>query len=341
MPEPIAITTTRQGVRDACTHLRAGGARLGLVPTMGALHKGHLALVEEARRHADHVVVSVFVNPTQFAPHEDFDRYPRQLATDAAMLAQAGASLIYAPDATSIYPPGDSTRVHVGGVSAHFEGRFRPHFFEGVASVVARLLIHVAPDVAVFGEKDFQQLAVIRRMTADLGLPVEIAGVATVREADGLALSSRNAYLDAAAAAGRPGPDTRFRQHPPAVCCLVGGNPADRQLRAGLTAVGPDRCKLTHRHPDGYRRPLGHGHSPSFRLCHGPACDGMRHAASRARRPIAESTSRWPTFRCLRHRGGARDCPSQLCDLPRHCQLRRQPEPDVAAVSNPVGLLSC
>jgi pantoate--beta-alanine ligase len=198
MPEPIAITTTRQGVRDACTHLRAGGARLGLVPTMGALHKGHLALVEEARRHADHVVVSVFVNPTQFAPHEDFDRYPRQLATDAAMLAQAGASLIYAPDATSIYPPGDSTRVHVGGVSAHFEGRFRPHFFEGVASVVARLLIHVAPDVAVFGEKDFQQLAVIRRMTADLGLPVEIAGVATVREADGLALSSRNAYLDAA-----------------------------------------------------------------------------------------------------------------------------------------------
>jgi pantoate--beta-alanine ligase len=198
MPDPIAIATTRDGLRAICATLRDGGHSLALVPTMGALHAGHLALVAEARRRADRVIVSVFVNPTQFAPHEDFDRYPRRLDADATMLAEAGADLVYAPDAASIYPPGDSTQVHVSGVSEPFEGSFRPHFFGGVASVVARLLIHAAPDVAVFGEKDFQQLAVIRRMTLDLGLPVAIVGAPTVREEDGLALSSRNAYLDPA-----------------------------------------------------------------------------------------------------------------------------------------------
>jgi pantoate--beta-alanine ligase len=177
------------------------------VPTMGALHAGHLELVKAARQHASHVVVSVFVNPTQFAPHEDFDRYPRQLEQDSALLAGVGADLIYAPDTPEMYPPGDSTQVTVSGITDHFEGAFRPHFFAGVASVVSRLLIHCQPDVALFGEKDFQQLQVITQMTRDLGLPVEIVGVPTVREADGLAMSSRNAYLSAeerAAAVGLP-----------------------------------------------------------------------------------------------------------------------------------------
>jgi pantoate--beta-alanine ligase len=184
------------------------------------------------------VVVSIFVNPTQFAPHEDFGRYPRQLAADCGMLSGAGANLVYAPTATTMYPPGDSTRIQVSGVTEHFEGTFRPHFFSGVASVVARLFIHVAPDAAYFGEKDFQQLAVIRQMTTDLGLPVTIVGVPTVREADGLAMSSRNAYLDAnqrAAAVALPNAMKAMRDQ------LVAGvnvSLAEANARASLEAAG-------------------------------------------------------------------------------------------------------
>lgn len=181
---------------------RARGERVALVPTMGALHRGHLGLVGEARRRADRVVASVFVNPTQFAPGEDFDRYPRDLAGDRAALADAGVDVLFAPGVDEVYPPGDATRVRVGGLTDVLCGPLRPGHFEGVATVVTKLLCATLPDVAVFGRKDYQQLAVIRRLVADLLLPVEIVGMATVREADGLAMSSRNVYLS---------PDERVR----------------------------------------------------------------------------------------------------------------------------------
>jgi len=176
---------------------RAGGARIGLVPTMGALHDGHLSLVRATKERCSRVVVSIFVNPTQFAPHEDFDRYPRTLGTDMAKLSGL-ADLVFAPSPAEMYPEGFSTRIEIGGPSAGLETDFRPHFFGGVATIVAKLLIAAMPDVAIFGEKDYQQLLVIRRLVADLALPVEIMGGPIVREADGLALSSRNAYLEPA-----------------------------------------------------------------------------------------------------------------------------------------------
>jgi pantoate--beta-alanine ligase len=189
------IVTGVAALRAEIAAWRRDGARIGLVPTMGALHEGHLSLVRETQTRADKTVASIFVNPTQFAPHEDFDRYPRTLESDAAKLAGVGLDAIFAPGVAEIYPQGFATAMTVGGPSAGLETDFRPHFFGGVAIVVAKLLIAAMPDVAVFGEKDYQQLLVIRRMTADLGLPIEIAGAPIVREADGLAMSSRNAYL--------------------------------------------------------------------------------------------------------------------------------------------------
>ncbi len=170
-------------------------ARIGLVPTMGALHEGHLSLVREMKARTDRVVVSIFVNPAQFAPHEDFDRYPRNMEDDLAKLATTRADLVFAPGVAEMYPHGFATGIEVAGPSAGLETDFRPHFFGGVATVVAKLLIAAMPDIAIFGEKDYQQLLVIRRLTVDLGLPIEIIGGAIVREPDGLAMSSRNAYL--------------------------------------------------------------------------------------------------------------------------------------------------
>ena len=198
MSEPLPIVRTVADLRAQVAVWREAGERVALVPTMGALHAGHLALIAAARGQASHVVASIFVNPIQFGPHEDFDRYPRDQASDAAELAGAGCDLLYAPGVTEMYPAGFATSVSVGTLADRLCGAARPGHFDGVATVVSKLLLQATPDVALFGEKDWQQLMIIRRLVRDLDLPVEIAGVSIVRDADGLALSSRNAYLSAA-----------------------------------------------------------------------------------------------------------------------------------------------
>jgi pantoate--beta-alanine ligase len=201
---PLIFRTVAE-LRRAVAQWRAAGETVALVPTMGALHAGHISLVEAARAHAKRVVVSIFVNPTQFAPNEDFSAYPRTFEADVAKLAVAGADGCFAPTGGEMYPPGFALQVIPGGPAlAGLEDRFRPEHFAGVALVVAKLLNQAQADVACFGEKDFQQLAVIRRMAADLDIPTRIFGVPTRREADGLALSSRNIYLSAGERAVAP-----------------------------------------------------------------------------------------------------------------------------------------
>ncbi|SFO59460.1 pantoate--beta-alanine ligase [Mesorhizobium sp. NFR06] len=197
MNEPIvvdSVTALRAQVRD----WRRAGLGVAMVPTMGALHDGHISLVRIALERADRCVVSIFVNPTQFAPTEDLDKYPRHLARDLDQLRDAGAHLAFTPGVSEMYPDGFATKISVGGPSFGLETDFRPSFFDGVATVVAKLFLQAAPDCAVFGEKDYQQLCVVRQLCRDLDLPVEIVGAPTVRDAHGLAMSSRNAYLGAA-----------------------------------------------------------------------------------------------------------------------------------------------
>ena len=185
------------GLREAVAAWRNDGLTVALVPTMGALHEGHMSLVRTAHAHGGRTVVSLFVNPTQFAPDEDFALYPRQQADDLAKLAEAGVEAAFMPPTMAIYPPGFATTVRVEGVTAGLEGASRPHFFDGVATVVTKLLLQCLPDVALFGEKDYQQLVTVRRLVADLDIPCQIEAVPTVRAEDGLALSSRNVYLSA------------------------------------------------------------------------------------------------------------------------------------------------
>jgi len=190
----VQTVRSSEELARAVAELRQSGT-LALVPTMGALHAGHIALIDEAKRRAERVVATIFVNPTQFNDKDDLARYPRQEPEDVAKLKAAGCDLLWTPSVDDIYPAGFATSVHVSGISDRWEGEHRPGHFDGVATVVAKLLLSVHPDIAFFGEKDFQQLAVIRRMATDLNLGVEIAGVSTVRDPDGLALSSRNALL--------------------------------------------------------------------------------------------------------------------------------------------------
>ncbi|MBE2185817.1 MAG: pantoate--beta-alanine ligase [Rhodothermales bacterium] len=192
--------TTVAAMQAEARRLKAKGQRLALVPTMGALHDGHLALVQEAKKHADHVAVSIFVNPTQFGPNEDFNRYPRDLGGDMQRLETVGCDAVFAPTVEEMYPFGqqdEAVWVTVEGLDDHLDGPMRPGHFRGVTTVVAKLFHACQPDVAVFGQKDAQQLAILRRMTRALLFPVQIVGLATVRDADGLALSSRNRYLTA------------------------------------------------------------------------------------------------------------------------------------------------
>jgi pantoate--beta-alanine ligase len=217
---PPVVTSTASELRKLCDGIRLRGGRVAFVPTMGALHAGHLALVEAAKKRATLVVVSIFVNPTQFAPGEDFARYPRTLDTDLQRLAGSGDVCVFVPTVGEMYPPGDQTRVRVGALAEPLCGPFRPGHFEGVATVVCKLFTLVGPCEAVFGRKDYQQLLVIRRMATDLLMPVTVVDHPTVREADGLAMSSRNTYLS---------PDERAR----ALSLVQGLDAAARRFAGG------------------------------------------------------------------------------------------------------------
>jgi pantoate--beta-alanine ligase len=232
----VRIVRTLPALRRAIDQLRARRARIALVPTMGALHDGHLSLVRLAKRRAERVVVSIFVNPTQFAPNEDFRSYPRTFAADLAALAAQNVDLAWAPSAETMYPEGFATKiVPEGAALAGLEDAFRPHFFAGVATVVAKLLLQCAPDVAVFGEKDYQQLKVITQLARDLNLKTRIVGAPIVREPDGLARSSRNVYLTAEERKAAP---TLYRVLKDCATQIAAGRPPAAVLAAGRAAIG-------------------------------------------------------------------------------------------------------
>ena len=235
MGDQLRVARTVPTLRRSVLRWRAARERLALVPTMGALHAGHGALVRAARRRARRVVVSIFVNPAQFAPEEDLTTYPQTFNSDVAMLTKLEADLIWAPSTDVMYPPGFATRVvPAGPAAAGLEDRFRPHFFEGVATVVTKLLVQCAPDYAMFGEKDYQQLKVISQMAKDLDLSARIVAIPTVREKDGLALSSRNAYLSARERAIAPALNRVLKE-----CAgkIARGEPLPQVLEEGARAI--------------------------------------------------------------------------------------------------------
>lgn len=239
MPHPAPkIVRTVADVRAEVRGWKAAGERVALIPTMGALHDGHLSLIKLGQAHARRTVASVFVNPKQFAPHEDFDSYPRGEARDAELLAGVGCDLLFAPKVDEIYAPGFSTTINLTGVSEPLEGAARPQFFGGVATVVTKLLIQSQADIAIFGEKDYQQLQVIKRVVRDLDLPVEIIGAPTARAEDGLALSSRNAYLSAAERAAAVTLPTALKAAAEAVAAGGRIDDAEAAGKAALRAAG-------------------------------------------------------------------------------------------------------
>jgi pantoate--beta-alanine ligase len=229
------ILRTVPSLRRALEPYRKAGASIALVPTMGALHRGHMALVREARRRAKRVVVSIFVNPTQFAPHEDFASYPRSFATDLKALRTQNIDAVWAPSVEAMYPDGFTTRLAPEGpAKAGLEDEYRPHFFGGVATVVAKLFTQVSPDFAFFGQKDYQQLRVVTQIAKDLDLPVKVIGVSTVREPDGLALSSRNVYLSSAERAVAP---MLYKVLKDCASRIKSGEKIDRVLNVGRIEV--------------------------------------------------------------------------------------------------------
>ena len=238
MTRSPAIVATVAALRQATAGLRRAGETIALVPTMGALHEGHLDLVRLAKSRCNRVVVSIFVNPEQFAPHEDFDRYPRAIPADAEKLATVGADLIWAPSATGMYPLGFATRIIPSGAAVGLESDFRPHFFGGVATVCCKLFTQVAPDIAIFGEKDYQQLAVVRQLVRDLNLPLEIVGAPTHRDADGLALSSRNVYLSPAERAIAPALHRALQTAAAAIRAGTSPQEATATARAAVLSAG-------------------------------------------------------------------------------------------------------
>jgi pantoate--beta-alanine ligase len=228
------VVRTIPDLRRAVAGLRTGGEGIAMVPTMGALHAGHMALVEAAGRRCDRTLVSIFVNPTQFGPGEDLASYPRHEASDMATLAGHGVDLVFAPDAGEMYPPGFDLAIRVGGPSHGLESEARPHFFAGVATVVAKLLLAALPDEAMFGEKDYQQLLVVRKLVRDLNIPVAVVACPTMREADGLALSSRNAYLSPEERRKAPALHAAMRE---AAEAIAGGGDADAALARAREAI--------------------------------------------------------------------------------------------------------
>jgi len=245
------VVRTVSALRRVLAPFPKAGERVALVPTMGALHGGHMALVAQARRRARRVVVSIFVNPAQFAPQEDFDSYPRDIKKDLAALTEAKVDLVWAPSAAVMYPEGFASRIEPAGAAATgLEDKFRPHFFGGVATVVAKLFTQVAPDFALFGEKDYQQLRVITQTAKDLDLPLKVIGVPTVREKDGLALSSRNAYLSTGERAAAP---TLYRVLKTAAARIKKGETIEHVLDVGrieIDVAGFTLDYLEARHAD-------------------------------------------------------------------------------------------
>ncbi len=250
MPKMTPVVRTISEIRSLVAEWKKEGLRVGLVPTMGALHHGHLSLVNAIAEHSDRIIVSIFVNPTQFGAHEDLDKYPRQEASDREKLAATPASIVFAPSVEEMYPSGHTTRVTLDGLSEILEGANRIGHFDGVATIVSKLFMQCQPDVAIFGEKDYQQLAVIRQFTRDLDIPVQILGGKLIRESDGLAASSRNAYLSEKerriagtfnvilkelVSKAETGEDLR----------VLEGEATDALLKAGFTAV--DYVSIVHK----------------------------------------------------------------------------------------------